>query len=223
MVPLITPRGVLGAFLLGRKDTDPFSAQDLDFLKRLASEVALSLESAIAHEALARQKERLQALREIDAALVANADLDMLLPQVSNCLRRAVPHEHISIYLYDEKAQVLRNHFTHTDAKWKILPIRVLPIEASLAGQVFKERKARVFDHEDLATVTHTLSKREFEQGIRSACLIPLLTAKGSSGVVALASEKEDAFGAPDLEFLEAGLCNVGPGRAECSCAQGPA
>ncbi|MGA8429460.1 MAG: sigma 54-interacting transcriptional regulator [Candidatus Sulfotelmatobacter sp.] len=203
VVPLVTPRGVLGAFLLGRKDADPFPAQDLDFLKRLASEVALSLESATAHEALARQQERLQALREIDAALVASADLDVLLPQVSTCLRLAVPHEHISIYLYDEKAQVLRNQFTYMDAKWETLPVRALSIEASVAGRVFKERKARVFDREELATVTHTLGKRAFEQGIRSACLIPLLTAKGSSGVVALASEKENAFGPQDLEFLE--------------------
>jgi formate hydrogenlyase transcriptional activator len=202
-VPLITPRGVVGAFLLGRKDPDPFPEQDLDFLKRLASEVALSLESATAHEALAREKERLQALREIDAALVTHADLDMLLPQVSNCLRQAVPHEHISIYLYDEKAHLLRNHFTHTDAKWKIVPVRVLAIDASVAGQVFKERKARVFSREELAKITHIVSKRAFEQGIRSACLIPLLTANGSSGIVALASEKENAFGAQDLEFLE--------------------
>ena len=202
-VPLVTPRGILGAVLLGRRDESRFLEQDLDFLKRLASEIALSLESAIAHEALEREKERLGALREIDAILVANADLETLFPKVSESLRRAVPHTHIGIHLYDEKTRVLRDQGAHTEAQGKIIPAGVLPLDESVAGEVFMERKARILNHEELAGVPYAVAKRAIDQGVRSICFIPLITAKGASGVLVLASVKDNAFGEQDIEFLE--------------------
>jgi len=202
-VPLVTPRGTLGAMLLGRRDASRFSDLDLDFLNRIASEVALSLESAIAHEALDREKERLGALREIDAILVANADLETLLPRVSDSLRRAVPHNHIGIHLYDEKTRVLRDQVARTDTKAKIIPAGVLPLDESIAGQVFLERKARILGHEELDKVPYPAAKRAIEEGVRSVCFIPLITAKGASGVLILASGKDYAFSDQDVEFLE--------------------
>jgi formate hydrogenlyase transcriptional activator len=202
-VPLVTPRGMLGGLLLGRKNPDRFTERDMEFLKSLASEVALSVESAATHEALSREKERLQALREIDAALVANADLDVLLPQVSECLRQAVPHDHIGIHLYDEKTNVLRDHIPRTEPRKKIFPGGILPLDGSIAGQVFIDRKFRVLDHAELAKIPYPTAKRAIEQGIRSACFIPLITAKGPSGVLALSSVEDNAFQERDVEFLE--------------------
>jgi formate hydrogenlyase transcriptional activator len=202
-VPLITPRGMLGALVLARKDPTPFTQQDLDFLNRLASELALSLESATAHEALNREKERLQALREIDSILVANAHLETLIPQVSAAIGRAVPHRHIGIHIYDEKAQVLRDQADGTAAKSKMFPGGVVPIDASVAGEVLMERKARVLDYEKLAKVPYPIAKRAIEQGVRSICFIPLLTLKGPLGVMVLSSHTDHAFGERDKEFLE--------------------
>ena len=202
-VPLITPRGMLGALVLARKDEAPFTQQDLDFMNRLASEVALSLESATAHEALNREKERLQALREIDAILVANANLETLIPQVSTAVGRAVPHHHIGIHLYDEKAHVLRDQTDGTNAKRKMFPGGVVPIDASVAGEVLMERKARVLDYAKLAKVPYPVAKRAIEQGVRSICFIPLLTLKGPLGIMVLSSHTDHAFAERDKEFLE--------------------
>jgi formate hydrogenlyase transcriptional activator len=201
-VPLVTSRGILGALLLGHRDARHFPEQDLDFLNRLAPEVALSLESAIAHEALEREKERLGALREIDALLVANADPDILLPKVSDSLRRAVPHDQIGIHIYDEKARVLRDQVALTEMTGKIIHTGVLPLDASVAGEVFMERKARILDYEELAGLPYPVAKRAIAHGLRSLCFIPLITAKGASGVLVLASVKDHAFTNQDLDFL---------------------
>jgi formate hydrogenlyase transcriptional activator len=202
-VPLLTPRGILGAILLGRKDTAPFSEQDADFLKRLASELALSVESAAAQEALAREKDRLQALREIDATLVASTDLEQALPHVSQCLRKALPHNHMGIYRYDERARVLRGSIQHADENEKALPVGSLSLDNSIAGQVFVQRKARILDYTRLAEMPAALAARAIEHGVRSICFIPLITAKGPMGVLLLASDQDNAFWQTDIEFLE--------------------
>jgi formate hydrogenlyase transcriptional activator len=202
-VPLRTPRGVLGALVLARKDSTDFTQQDLDFMNRLASEVALSLESAAAHEALNREKERLQALREIGSILVANAHLGTLIPAVSAALGTAVPHNEIGILLYDEKAHVLRDLAEGTSLKSKMFAGGIVPIDASVAGEVLMERKARVLDCAKLAKVPYPIAKRALEQGMRSLCFIPLLTLKGPLGVMVLSSSTDNAFVERDKEFLE--------------------
>lgn len=202
-VPFLTPRGLIGGLLLGRKDSEQFTEQDLDFLQKLASGLALSVESAASHEALDRENVRVQTLREIDATLIAHGDLEKLVPLISQCLRRAVPHEHIGIHLYDERTHGLRDCVARTEGKAKIFPGGSLQIDASIAGQVFLARKARIVNYEELARVPFPVAKRATEHGIRSICFIPLLTATGSLGVLVLSSHRDHAFEEQDIGFLE--------------------
>src|SRR5262249_25558930 len=120
-VPLVTMRGMIGGLFLGRKDKVPFIGQDLIFLRRLASEMGFAVESAIAHEALLLEKERLQVLREINDVLISTLDLPEMLPAVSRCLQKAIPHENMSIYFYDEGARALRDHTPSSEITRKVV------------------------------------------------------------------------------------------------------
>ncbi|MFZ0956573.1 MAG: sigma 54-interacting transcriptional regulator [Candidatus Sulfotelmatobacter sp.] len=203
-VPLRTPRGTVGFLFLGRKDDVAFAAQDLDFLKRVASEMALAVEGNTIQSALVREKERLRVLQEIDTTLLSSLDIQELLPAVSAFLGKALPHDHVAVCLYDAGANALRSHANTTDIKRKILPDDGrLGLDNTLTGQTFVECKTKVLKHADLVQVPFPVTQKALELGVRSSCFIPLLTAKGPLGVLTLSSHSDHAFEAEDVGFLE--------------------
>ena len=203
-VPLRTPRGTVGFLFLGRKNDVAFAAPDLDFLKRVASEMALAVEGNAIQSALIREKERLRVLQEIDTTLLSSLDIQELLPAVSAFLRKALPHDHVAVCLYDPTVNALRSHANTTDLKRTILPDNGLfGLDDTLTGQTFVEGKTKVLKHADLVHVPFPVTQRALELGVRSSCFIPLLTAKGPLGVLTLSSHSDQAFDAEDVGFLE--------------------
>ncbi len=203
-VPLITPRGTVGFLFLARKDDLAFAAPDLDFLKRVASEMALAVEGNTIQSALVREKERLRVLQEIDTTLLSSLDIQELLPAVSAFLRKTLPHDHVAVCLYDPSANALRSHANTSDLKRKILPENgLLGLDDTLTGQTFVEGKTKVLEHADLVHVPFPVTQKALELGVRSSCFIPLLTAKGALGVLTLSSHSDRAFDAEDVSFLE--------------------
>jgi len=203
-VPLITPKGPLGALGLGSRTDEAFSPGDVALLSHAGSAIALALENALTHQALQKEKARLQALCEIATVLGASLDLKELLPAVSECLRKAVAHDSIGVLLYDESAKLLRDQAPGSEIHGGILPQGgVVPLEGSLAGQAFVERKTKVLNHAELVNVPSALARRAIEHGVRSICFVPLITAKGPLGVLLLSSKADQAFGRTQVALLE--------------------
>ena len=203
-VPLITSRGTVGFLFLGRKDNLAFTTQDLDFLKRVASEIALSIEAGSTQNALVQEKERLQVLHEIDATLLSSLDIQQLLPLVYSSLQRTLPHDDLSIFLHEEDLNGLRDYAMVGELKRKILPPNpLLGLDDSLTGQTFVEGKIRILSHAELSKVPFLFAQKAVELGVRSVCMVPLRTAKGKLGVLSLISRSDRAFRAEDVGFLE--------------------
>jgi formate hydrogenlyase transcriptional activator len=166
--------------------------------------MAVAAESSAVQSALVQERNRLQALQEIDAALLSSPDIQNLLPAVFDCLRRAVSHDDMAIFLYDKSANGLRDYAHGSELKRKMLPDNgLLGLEDSLTGQAFVEGKTRVLHHAELLQVPYPLPRKSVDLGIRSVCFIPLRTAKGPLGVLTLVSREDHAFGAGDVGFLE--------------------
>ncbi|HEY6339606.1 MAG TPA: sigma 54-interacting transcriptional regulator [Candidatus Sulfotelmatobacter sp.] len=203
-IPLKTPRGTVGFLILVRRTDLAFSDQDLDFLRRVASEMALAVEANATHDALAREKERLQVLQEIDRALLSSLDIQQLLPAVSSCLRRTLPHDDFGMFLYDQNAHALRDYTRTSELKRKIISENgVLGLEDTLTGQTFVDGKTRVLNHGDLLKVPFPVVRKGLSLGVRSLCFVQLRTAKGPLGVLTVVSLSDHAFAPEDMGFLE--------------------
>jgi len=201
-IPLFTARGAVGFLFLGRKDDLAFTSQELDFLKRVASEMALAVEASSIQNALIQEKERLQVLHEIDATLLSSLEIQQLLPSVHASLQRTLAHDDMSIFLYDQNLSGLRDYATIAELKRKILPENaLLGLNDSLTGQTFVEGKTRILNHAEL--VEAPLFQKAVDLGVRSVCMVPLLTAKGKLGVLTLVSHADHAFRTEDIGFLE--------------------
>ena len=202
--PLITPKGPIGAVALASRDDHAFSPGDLNLLVHAASSIALAVENSLAHAASERQKALLQALREIDTALLACLDLEKLLPAVSDALGKVVPHEHIGVYVYDESAKMLRCHALDSETR-KITAAeeRDRPLHSSLAGQALLQRRTTLIDYEGLSVCPFPLARVAVAHGVRSICFVPLIVAEAPLGVLAVSTHRDRAFGREQVELLE--------------------
>src|SRR5262249_9911610 len=108
VLPLTPPLRPLGALTSASRDEDAFSAADVDVLREVAMHVALAVDNTLhhedaqrAHELLARKRDRLQLLLEVNNALVSNLDRRALFSAIAACLRRVVAHDYTSLAVPD--------------------------------------------------------------------------------------------------------------------------
>src|SRR5262245_3533953 len=59
---------------------------------------------------LARERDHLRLLLEVNNVAVSTLDLQELLNAISTCLRRVIPHDYASLALYEPESQQLRLH-----------------------------------------------------------------------------------------------------------------
>jgi hypothetical protein len=85
----LLPLTTLGALGFGSSRKSAYGTADLQLMERVADLVALAVENALTRQAWQEEKERLQALLEINSALVSHLDLGTLIPAVRFRPRRA--------------------------------------------------------------------------------------------------------------------------------------
>jgi len=115
VLPLTTAQRRVGAMGLGSVEASAYDAADLQFLRQVAAQVAVAVDNAlnsqnaqIYQQELARERDRLRLLLEVNNALVSTLDLHQLLSAISACLRRVMNHDYASLGLYEPTAQQVR-------------------------------------------------------------------------------------------------------------------
>jgi formate hydrogenlyase transcriptional activator len=101
-LPLTTAQKRLGTLGLGSSRANAYTERDMHLLPRVAKLVAVAVENALTREALAREKERLHMLLEVNTTLVTNRDLQKLFPAISGFIRRMIRYDYASVAVYDE-------------------------------------------------------------------------------------------------------------------------
>jgi formate hydrogenlyase transcriptional activator len=204
VVPLTTAQRRLGGLGFGSTRRDAYSEKDVQLLQHIAELSALAVENALTRAALRQEKERLQTLLEVNATLLSNRDLRELFPAISGYIRNVVKHEYASIAIYDESVKGLRVHALDPhDLHEQPAPGGIIPLKASAPGQAFLERQTKLYNREQLTEFHHECAELLLQEGVRSACCIPLMTTNGPLGVLSLASREEDAFPPQDVSLLK--------------------
>ncbi|HXG21954.1 MAG TPA: sigma 54-interacting transcriptional regulator [Methylomirabilota bacterium] len=209
-VPLTTPQRRLGAMGFGSVHPDMYGENNLTFLQQVADQVAIAVsnvlyaqEAHVAQQQLTRERDRLRLLLDINNAVVSTLDLHDLLTAISSCLRRVLQHECTSLTLYDTETSQLRLYaLDFPGSKGLIQENLVAPLDSSISGAVFTSRQPKLVTTEDLQRFQSDLTQRHYAEGIRSGCVLPLMTRNRVLGTLILGSLREHAFTQEDLEFL---------------------
>ena len=122
LLPLSNGARRLGILGFGFAEAFTPDAEALAFLERVASEVAVSVDGYLTHQALLHERDRMRVLFEIAEALVSKLPMEELLPAVSEQLNRVVAHDFALMTLLDKATGEIHLNGLHLPGGVEIQP-----------------------------------------------------------------------------------------------------
>ena len=210
LLPLTTAMRRLGAIGFGSLKPCAFNDDDADFLKQVARQIAVAVESALHYEQaqkaqreLARERDRLQLLLETNNAVASHLELRGLFDSITASIRRVLKADVISLTLLDPELNQLKLYaLDFPGQKGFIEEGTTCTLCGCPATTAITQREPVVLSRQDLDQSESTVSKRLVAEGVRSACCVPLLLRDRTLGALNVGSLQENAFTRADAEML---------------------
>jgi formate hydrogenlyase transcriptional activator len=210
ILPLTTSVRRLGAIGFGSPTLCAFGDSELEFLQQVATLVGVAVDNVLhdesaqlAQQQLARERDRLQLLLDLNNAVVSRLEFRELFAAISSCLRKVIPHDYTSLALYEsDKDGFLVYALDFPGGKGFIKE----GMRASLdtpAGEAFRAGRAFVVAPGDLVRCQSDFGQRVAAEGLRAVCCTPLVSGERKLGTLNVARLNEDPFTSDDVELLE--------------------
>src|SRR5271168_59167 len=153
---------------------------------------------------LARERDRLRLLLEVNNAVVSNLELPDVFAAISAFCRDLLHHEYTSLALLDKEApgKIRVNLLDFPSGKGFIREEMVLALDGVPSGEAIRQRQPVRFDQQSLERMDSEDAKLLLAEGLKSGVCLPLLTRKTVLGTLNLASVRLDAFSEADTELL---------------------
>jgi formate hydrogenlyase transcriptional activator len=210
ILPLTTAQHRLGCLGFGMGKGHPYSEADIQFMQQVARQVAVAVDNALNYESaqqyqkqLADERDRLRVLLEVNNAVISNLDTKKLFAAIADSLRRVLHHEYTSLALHDAKRNTMRLHaLVFPQGHGYIREEMEIPVETSLAGVCYSQRKPLLLRSADFANYNSESVRLLQAEGVRSMCCVPLITRDHVLGSLSVASLRDAAFSQQDLDLL---------------------
>ena len=209
-VPLTTAVRRLGAIGFLSLQKDAYGEADLEFLQQVAKLVAVAVDNVLnfagaeaAQQSLARERDRLSLVLEINNAVVSHLELRALLKAISACLGRVIPHDFASFCLYDPAIHQLRAHALDFHGNQDFVESGdPIPLEGTPEGLAFTTQQTVRVRSLSLTEFPAEIMKRAEAQGLKSGCAVPLILHGQALGTLSVVSTQEDAFTDDDAKLF---------------------
>ena len=211
LLPLTTAQRRLGAMGFGRLIPQRITESELQFMKRVACQIAvavdnaLNLESSQAYQTqLAHERDRLRVLLDVNNVLVTSLELPELFRGIVSTLQRVIHHDYTSLALLDPVTGLLRIHALDFPGRQGLLkPEMTIPREASPAGRAIVENRTIISRGAELDQYPSEVVRLLRAEGLQSICCIPLSNRGRTFGTLNLASRRMDVFSPTDIELVQ--------------------
>jgi formate hydrogenlyase transcriptional activator len=208
-VPLTTPHRQLGVLGINRDTVNPFSEEEIGFLRLIARVVAFALDDGLnlrraqsAQACLRTQNDRLQLLLNLTTRITSNLNFRELLRQIAANIREVMRCDVVGVSLVDSAAGTSRLYvLDFPQSKGFFKEERVLKISGA-AKRVLESLKPAVVNKADPSEVPPEIYEEVVAEGLKSSCLIPLINRGRVLGILSIARTNEAAFTEYDVEFL---------------------
>jgi formate hydrogenlyase transcriptional activator len=210
-LPLTTAQRRLGAMGIGSREVRGYSVAEMEFLGHVARQVAVAVDNALNAQAaqsyqeqLARERDRLRLLLEINNAIASNLALRELFAAISAGLRRLLHFEYTSLAIYDAKTgQLCLYAMDFPDNQDFLHEQMQIPFEGTPPGQAFITLKPVVMDESNMSQFTSTEGFRKMlVAGLRSGCVLPLISRDRALGTLNVGARREGSFSADEVDLL---------------------
>jgi formate hydrogenlyase transcriptional activator len=207
-LPLTTAHQRVGVLNIVSDKAGAYDRIDLEFARLVAAQIAIAVDNAFNfqeaqsyQQQLARERDRLQLLLEINNMLVSNLNLRELLSAISVCLRKVVPHDVAGLALYDSKTDQLRVSALEFPSNEELfVEDEIIPLKEDPAGIAFTTRRTVVLG--DSSSAQSAIGRRFAAAGVNSCIIVPLVSHDRALGILSVASLRDDAFSESDAELL---------------------
>jgi formate hydrogenlyase transcriptional activator len=211
IVPLTSAQHHLGAIGFGRYVPQGMTEVEIEFMKRVAAQVAVAVDNVINLEAaqayqqqLSRERDRLQALLSINNILLSTRDITALFNGIVSSLKPVLRHDYTSLALYDPTTGLLKIHALDMPATLALPKTEfTIPVENSPSGQCFTSGQVLIARGEQLDRYNIDVIRLLRQEGVEVMCCVPLATHGRALGTINLASRNPQAFSTPDVELLQ--------------------
>jgi formate hydrogenlyase transcriptional activator len=211
IVPLTTAQHRLGAMSIGRYVPQGLTEAEIDFIQRVATQVAVAVDNALNFEAaqayqkqLARERDRLQVLLDINNLLVSTRDTTALFKGIVSSLKPVLRHDYTSLALIDESSGLLKIHALDLPGSNKLPKTEfTVSVEDSPSGQCFRSGQVLIARGVELDRFNLEVIRYLRKEGVQVLCCVPLSTNGRTFGTMNLASRDPQAFTTPDVELLQ--------------------
>jgi formate hydrogenlyase transcriptional activator len=211
ILPLTTAQRRLGAMGFGRIVPQRITDTELQFMQRVASQVAVAVDNALNLETsqayqsqLARQRDRLQVLLEVNNLLITSRELPELFRGIVKTLERVIHHDYTSLALLDSQTGLLKIHALDFPGNQSLIkPEITVPRDTSPSGQAIASGQPFLARGAEIDRYQNEIILSLRTSGVQAICCVPLITHGQAFGTLNVASRRADAFSPQDVELLQ--------------------
>ncbi len=202
--PLTTSIRQLGVLVMGSLRDIRLDAEEVEFLQRVANQVAVAIENAQNYEQACQAQQRYRALLGVSDVIHACQDLDELFSKLAESLRQVVAFDAIGVALLEPDGQTLRLCLLETWIHQEVGAGLKVPLNAVPGGWVMEHQRplrVRIKDNDPRFTVHNEALA---SSGLGVSYHLPLTTSLTRLGELAFAFEGDDVvLPASELQFMQ--------------------
>jgi formate hydrogenlyase transcriptional activator len=211
ILPLTTAQHRLGAMGFGRVVPQRATDTELQFMQRVASQVAVAVDNALNFETsqayqqqLARERDRLRVLLEINNVLVTSRELPELFRGIVSTLKRVIQHDYTSLALLDPATGLLKIHALDFPGSQGLLKQEItISRDVSPSGHAISTGQPLLIRGAEMDRYSSEVMRVLRSEGIQTVTCVPLTSHANTFGSLNLASRRTDAFTPQDIELLQ--------------------
>ncbi len=209
LFPVSTFRKQYGVVVFGRMHSGQISSEELELMSSVATHIAVALESALATDCaeryqreLARERDRLKLLLEINNAIVSQLDVSEVFRFASGLIRGYFGNEFTGVWVIDRQSGQLQSVLLDFPSGKGFLD-DVGPTQLTDEdSERLRRREAELLSVDEIEKLPSPVAEKLKAESIKSVAIAPLVTARGPLGVVTMGSRSPHAFDQQQLELF---------------------
>jgi formate hydrogenlyase transcriptional activator len=202
-LPLTRGQRQVGVLCLGRSYQSAYNEEEVHFLRLVGEQIGLAIDAAVTFYISQRVQDQLKLILDLTNQVVSNLEFHDLLRAASTSVRQVMHCDAAAVMLADEGGKSLTVHaLDYPESRGVFTEGSTLPIDDTVAGDSFKNRKAIVVNRLDPINMPPEMYSKSAKEGLNSLAHVPLISRNRSIGILAVARREENAFDDEEIAFL---------------------
>ena len=205
-LPLRAAGELVGLLIVADEPGGTLSAEHLPFLRTAGNAIAVAIHSARLLSRVRRELTRARALRGITQELTGKLDLTIVLSDIIDRTRQLFDADKAGLWLITEDAE---HPFEAAAARGISDEFQAAVSGLTLASQsvgvyAIRDRRTYVVDHADTRGSVGLMREVYARDGIRTACIVPLVSHDRTLGVLGLYHGRDHEWPEDELALAQA-------------------